>query len=89
MIYDRTHKEVLLYANGKWQITPLEDFTMARPDKKEAAYRRLWKRFYDTIAIRERENHGLRMTHMPKRYWSTMTEFQAEDFPDSPALPPV
>ena len=36
------------------------------------------RRFYDTIAIRERENPRCRMTHMPKRYWGTMTEFQGE-----------
>ena len=46
-------------------------------------YRRLWRRFYDTIAIRERENPRCRMTNMPKRFWGTMTEFQ----PDEGALP--
>lgn len=79
-IYDRTHKEALFYAGGKAVIRPLEDFQMAPPDEREANYRLLWKRFYDTIAIKERENPRLRMTHMPKRYWSTMTEFQGEDY---------
>ena len=85
-IYDRTHHEALLYANGVSRIVPLESFEMAPPDDEEAAYRRLWKRFYDTIAIRERENPKLRMTHMPKRYWGTMTEFRTED---ASALPPA
>ena len=53
---------------------------MAPPNETEAAYRLLWKRFYDTVAIRERENPKLRMTHMPKRYWSTMTEFQDDPY---------
>ena len=75
-IYDRTHHEALFYAAGKAVIRPLTDFQMAPPDETEANYRLLWKRFYDTVAIRERENPKLRMTHMPKRYWSTMTEFQ-------------
>lgn len=79
-IYDRTHREALLYANGVSRIVPLAHFEMAPPDEHEANYRRLWRRFYDTIAIRERENHKLRMTHMPKRYWNTMTEFQKEDY---------
>ena len=78
-LYDRTHREALLYAGGKSVIRPLEDFQMAPPDEAEARYRTLWKRFYDTIAIRERENPRCRMTHMPKRYWNTMTEFQGED----------
>lgn len=79
-IYDRTHKEALFHANGKAVIRPLEDFEMAPPDETEATYRLLWKRFYDTIAIKERENSKCRMTQMPKRYWTTMTEFQNADY---------
>lgn len=75
-IYDRTHREALFYAAGKAVIVPLEEFQMAPPDENEAHYRLLWKRFYDTIAIKERENPKLRRSNMPKRYWGTMTEFQ-------------
>ena len=78
-IYDRTHREALFYADGKAVLLPLEHFQMAPPDETEASYRQLWKRFYDTIAIRERENPRCRMTHMPKRYWNTMTEFQSPE----------
>jgi probable DNA metabolism protein len=78
-IYDRTHREALFYAGGVSRIVPLDSFEAAPPDAEEASYRRLWKRFYDTIGIRERENPRLRMTHMPKRYWNTMTEFQEEN----------
>ena len=78
-LYDRTHREALLYSGGVSRIVPLEHFEMAQPDEEEAGYRRLWRRFYDTIAIEARKNEKLRMTHMPKRYWSTMTEFQDED----------
>jgi probable DNA metabolism protein len=91
-IYDRTHREALFYADGRAVIRPLSDFQMAPPDATEAGYRQLWKRFYDTIAIRERENPRGRMTSMPKRYWGTMTEFQDEDYfipRSSPAAGPV
>ncbi|WP_312941568.1 TIGR03915 family putative DNA repair protein [Oscillibacter sp.] len=79
-IYDRTHREALFYADGKAVIAPLERFEAAAPDETEVAFRRLWKRFYDTVAIKERENFRCRQTHMPKRYWGTMTEFQDEDY---------
>lgn len=79
-IYDRTHREALLYAAHQASIVPLEHFQMAQPDREEAAYRLLWKRFYDTVSIRERENPRCRMTQMPKRYWGTMTEFQDGEF---------
>lgn len=83
-IYDRTHREALFYAAHQSRIVPLEQFQMNAPDKEEAAYRVLWKRFYDTISIRERENPRGRMSKMPKRYWGTMTEFQGEEFFVSP-----
>ena len=80
LIYDRTHKEVLLHAGGTWQISPLDSFTMARPDQKEALYRSLWKTFFDTIAIQSRSNRRCQMNQLPLRYRATMTEFQGEDF---------
>ena len=80
MLYDRTHREALFYREGKWCILPLDHFEMARPDRREAEFRRLWKRFYDTVAIRERYNPKCRRTQMPMRYWGTMTEFQGEDY---------
>ena len=91
-IYDRTHKEALFYAAGKAVIRPLESFQMAPPDETEANCRILWKRFYDTIAIKERYNPKCRRTNMPKRYWNTMTEFQDESYfkpQSSPAAVPA
>ena len=94
LLYDRTHREALVHQNGKWAIMPLDSFKMAAPSAAEAQYRRLWKRFYDTIEIKERHNPKLRRTHMPQRYWDTMTEFQGEDYftavePPAPAVGPA
>ena len=75
-IYDRTHKEALLYSRGVSQITALDGFQMAAPDTAESSYRMLWRRFYETIAIRERENPKLCRSNLPLHYRSTMTEFQ-------------
>lgn len=79
-LYDRTHREALFHVPGKSAIRPLADFQMAPPDAAEARCRLLWKRFYDTVAIKERENPRCRMTQMPKRYWGAMTEFQDEAY---------
>ncbi|MBQ1620088.1 MAG: DUF4130 domain-containing protein, partial [Oscillospiraceae bacterium] len=43
----------------------------------------------DTIAIRERENPRLRVTHMPRRFWGTMTEFQDENASPVKVSPPA
>ena len=89
LLYDRTHKEALLHRPEQWAILPLEQFKIAAPSAEEAQYRRLWKRFFDTIEIKERHNPRKQMSSMPKRYWETMTEFQNEDYflAESEALP--
>jgi len=78
LLYDRNHREALVHRPGQWAILPLEEFRMAAPSAEEAQYRRLWKRFFDTVEIKERHNPRKQMSSMPKRYWETMTEFQDE-----------
>ena len=87
LIHDRTHKLVLLCSGGCCQILPLEELSLPRADCREQLYRQLWTRFYDTVSIESRYNPRCRMTHMPKRYWAMMTEFQPEN--QAFALPEV
>ena len=78
-IYDRTHKELLLYAKGRSRIVPVDSIHLALPGEEELHYRALWKRFYDTIAIKERTNPHCQNSFLPKRYRGTMTEFLPVD----------
>ena len=78
LIYDRTHRSVLLFSGGNHQILPLESLSLPAAEAPEQLYRRLWTRFYNTISIEGRYNPKCRQTHMPKRFWGTMTEFQPE-----------
>ena len=85
-LYDRTHKEILLYAKGKSRIVPVEGFQLFSPDEQEIHYRTLWKRFFDTVSIQERNNPRCQNTFLPKRYRNTMTEFlPITDTTDTPA----
>lgn len=76
LLHDKTHREGLFYADHKWKIRPVDHLELDRPDQAELECRALWRSFYQTIAIRERENPKCRMTHLPKRFWGDMTEFQ-------------
>ena len=78
MIYDKTHRAALVYQNGVKSIIPLEQLTLPPADDTEREYQRLWKQFYDTIAIEPRYNPRCRRTMMPKRYWENMTELSDE-----------
>lgn len=88
VLHDRTHGEALFHQPGPngWAILPVDNFQMGPAGAEELQYRRLWRAFYNTIAIEGRYNPKCRMTHMPKRYWAMMTEFQ-EDW--DTALPEV
>ncbi len=74
-IHDQTHGMALVYEPGRWAIIPADRVELPEPDEEEAGYRRLWRLFYDTIAVEGRINPRCRMSHMPKRYWKNMTEF--------------
>lgn len=76
MIYDQPHGEALVHEPGKSGIIRLDELTVPQADAKEEEYRRMWRRFYETIAIAGRTNPRLRLSHMPKRYWSRLTEMQ-------------
>lgn len=81
LIFDRTHKTALACSGGHSQIFPMEVSQLPQADSREQFYRRLWTRFYDTVSIEARYNPKCRSTHMPKRFWGTMTEFQEENRP--------
>lgn len=89
MILDTTHDEALIHRPHESRIVPVEDFRLEVYDDDEADYQDLWRAFYTSIAIKERYNPKCRMSHMPKRYWKYMTEFQlyAKNQKNSGALP--
>jgi probable DNA metabolism protein len=50
------------------------DFNPAIFEAEEPFYQELWNEYFEGIAIPERENRRLQRQHMPKRYWTHMTE---------------
>ncbi|MCL2575975.1 MAG: TIGR03915 family putative DNA repair protein [Defluviitaleaceae bacterium] len=75
LIYDKTHKYVFVYEKGEHNLMPLDNFELPEAGEDEEMYRRLWKRFYTTIAIKGRINPKLQRGNLPKRYRKHMTEF--------------
>lgn len=88
LIYDKTHKMALVHCPPDSAILPLEALELPEPGEEERKYRSLWKLFYNTVSIEERYNPKCRMTHMPKRYWKQMTEFQQDGTQIQDTLPP-
>ncbi len=76
LIYDKTHKMAVVHKPEGTLLTAMTNLTLPPIDDAEKAYQTLWKCFQHTIAIEERINPKCQMNHMPKRFWSEMTEMQ-------------
>lgn len=79
VLYDRTHHEVLVSDRGQWKLLSAEDFRMGPAGAEEKAFRAMWRKYYQTIAIEERINPQCQSTHLPKRYRHVMTEFITDE----------
>jgi probable DNA metabolism protein len=78
LIYDETNRIVCIYGDKKCDIFEADDFNKPKKEYLESAYQDLWKKFYERIAIKERVNHNLRRSLMPKRYWSNIVEMEGK-----------
>ncbi len=76
MIYDATNKEALLYYEKQAAIVKADNVQLPEIADEELAVQKLWKLFYDTIAIKERYNPRCRMNFMPKRTWDLLPEMK-------------
>ncbi|MBQ1210731.1 MAG: TIGR03915 family putative DNA repair protein [Clostridia bacterium] len=76
VIYDQAHAEAGLYDGKQWVVRQVEESYAPVLTAEERQYQRLWKTFYDTVAITERINPALRRQNMPKKYWRHLTEMQ-------------
>ena len=77
-LYDHTHHEIFLSDQGRWRILPAEEFRMGPAGEEEKAFRAMWRKYYQTIAIEGRTNPKCQSTHLPKRYRHVMTEFLSD-----------
>lgn len=87
LIHDKTHGMGLVYQPYQSAVIPIGALELPAVDEEEQTFRELWQLFYDTIAIQGRHNPACRMSHMPKRYWKYMTEFDRSPKNITPKLP--
>ena len=79
MIYDKTFQEFLVHRmRSQWVLVSGECLNREEAEKvskAEAEFERLWQGFFQTIAIKERENPICQRTHLPIHFRQDMTEF--------------
>lgn len=82
MIYDKVHRMFLVHEKGKHWILVQDDNLNVDEIKwysaTEALYVRLWKGFFNSVSIKERESYERQRQHLPLRYRTHVVEFQKE-----------
>jgi len=81
LIWDEKREKALVAYRRRWYVEQLPRETVRKdpafqPSGAEHDYRRLWRRYFDTIAIKERTNPKCQKNFMPVRYWKNLTEMQ-------------
>ena len=75
IIHDLKREIALFYNKNNSIITELsKDETKNLLNYSNDEFESLWKTFYNSINIKERENSKLQKMHMPTRYWHNLTE---------------
>ena len=74
IIHDKKRSKALIASGGDFYISEFTFQTLPEFDGDEKVYRGLWKKYFETIAIRERTNPRCQKNLMPVRYWKNLTE---------------
>lgn len=81
LIYDKTHKSFLVHeAKKQWILVVDEELTVdvsTQKSRAEARYVKLWKTFFESVSIRERESYERQRQHLPLHFRNHMTEFES------------
>jgi len=76
VIHDMRRSKAVISSSGQWVMTQFTDEDLTDLSAGEENLRRLWKMYFETIAIKERTNPRCQKTLMPVRYWKNLTELK-------------
>lgn len=76
VIYDGVKSE--FYDNVTAEKSVIENHSSVL-SSEELLFQALWKNYFQTIAIKERENLKLQMKFVPKKYWKYITEMESKN----------
>lgn len=75
VIYDEKRKKASFYNKDSWHINALEENELAL-STQEKNVQKLWRMYFDKIAIKERKNLRQQSQMLPKKYWKNLIEFK-------------
>ena len=78
IIHDIKRKAAVVYNQTEWVMTELEPIQTLPIEEEEYLYQKIWKTYFDKIAIKERKNLKLQKGFMPSRYWKHLVEMESD-----------
>lgn len=76
VIHDLRREKALFCQDKEWYEAPLSRQVPLNLSQDEKLYRKLWKHYFEAIAIEQRKNPVCQKTLMPVRYWENLTEMR-------------
>ena len=76
VIHDKKRAKALIGCGGNFYISEFGLQNLPSNTDDEGDYQKLWKKYFDTIAIRERMNPKCQKNLMPVRYWKNLPEMR-------------
>lgn len=77
IIKDTKRNILSIYDTKKYHIISGENIQLLElSNNNDSNYENLWRTFFKTIAIKERENKKCQMSFMPKKYWHNIIEME-------------
>lgn len=76
IIHDVKRNIAVVSYNGKWQITDFYLENELEYSKEEVEFQKLWRGYFNQIAIKDRENINLQFNFVPARYRKNLVEFK-------------
>lgn len=76
IIHDKTRSKAVFAQGGSWYISDFDGKGLPAPGAEEREYSGLWRKYFETIAIKERTNPACQKRFMPVRYWKNLTEIR-------------
>jgi len=76
IIHDTRREKAVIASGGRWYIAQFSRDLLPDLSADEEGWRNLWKKYFESIAIKERTNPRCQKTFMPVRYWKNLTEMK-------------
>ncbi|GAB6107870.1 TIGR03915 family putative DNA repair protein [Fusibacter bizertensis] len=74
VIHDTKRRKAAFYNKETVHFSDLDPIESLYYSSKEENYQKMWKAYFDHIAIDERKNPKRHQQMMPKKYWNFLTE---------------